>query len=82
VYWRRIGREDIARQIQPGHFGLEAFATRDDGSCVHLGSDLGPNACQIYEQRGTTCREFEAGSTQCLEFRRDFSIDDSRPSTF
>lgn len=76
VYWRRIGREDIAVQIQPGHFGLEAFATRDDGCCVHLGSELGPNACRIYEQRGTTCREFEAGSTQCLEFRRDFSIHD------
>ena len=80
MYWRRIGREDIARQIQPGHFGLEAFATRADGSCVHLGSERGPNACQIYEQRGTTCREFEAGSTQCLEFRRDFSIDNSGPS--
>lgn len=75
VYWRRIGRADLAEQIQPGHFGLDAFATRGDGSCVHLGTELSPNACQIYELRGTTCREFEAGSRQCLEFRRDFSID-------
>lgn len=29
----------------------------------------------IYEVRGTTCREFEVGSPQCLEFRRDFHVD-------
>jgi Fe-S-cluster containining protein len=75
VRWRRIGREDIALAIQPGHFGLEAFATHEDGSCVHLGTAASPNACQIYEIRGTTCREFERGSRQCLEFRRDFGID-------
>lgn len=75
IRWRRIGRDDIARKVQPGHFGLEAFATRPDGSCVHLGTNHSPNACQIYEDRGTTCRDFEAGSKQCLEFRRDFSID-------
>lgn len=73
--WRRIGREDIALLIQPGHFGLDAFATREDGSCVHLGKDGERNACRIYEDRGTTCREFEVGSKQCREFRRDFSID-------
>ena len=75
VRWRSIGRHDIAEQIQPGHFGLEAFATRADGSCVHLGTAQSENACRIYEVRGTTCREFERGSAQCLEFRRDFSID-------
>lgn len=78
VYWRRIGRPDIAERIQPGHFGLDAFATRPDGSCVWLGTETSPNACQIYETRGTTCREFEAGSPQCLEFRRDFGVQRSR----
>lgn len=73
--WRRIGREDLAGRIQPGHFGLDAFATHPDGSCVHLGTPEQPNGCQIYEDRGTTCRDFEVGSPQCLEFRRDFSID-------
>ncbi len=72
--WRRLGREDIARAVQPGHFGLDAFATRPDGSCVHLGTGEEPNACRIYDVRGTTCREFERGSWQCLEFRRDFGI--------
>lgn len=48
-----------------------AFATRADGSCVHLGTHENHNACSIYEHRGTTCREFERGSQQCLEFRKE-----------
>jgi Fe-S-cluster containining protein len=75
VRWRAIGRDDVARATQPGHFGLVAFATRDDGSCVHLGTDASPNACAIYALRGTTCREFEKGSKQCVEFRRDLGIE-------
>gem|GEM_PF-608047 len=74
VRWRRAGREDIAALVQPGHFGLVAFATREDGCCVHLGTSAGPHACRIYADRGTTCREFERGSWQCLEFRRDFAV--------
>jgi Fe-S-cluster containining protein len=73
--WRRIGREDLAAAVQPGHFGLVAFATDAAGACVHLGTEASPNACRIYEDRGTTCREFEKGSWQCLEFRRDLGID-------
>jgi Fe-S-cluster containining protein len=72
--WRAIGRDDVARAIQPGHFGVVAFATTEDGACVHLGTEASPNACGIYEIRGTTCRDFEKGSPQCLEFRRDFGI--------
>lgn len=75
IRWRKIGRPELARAIQPGHFGLDAFATRPDGSCIHLGTANEANACQIYDERGTTCREFERGSRQCLEFRRDFKID-------
>jgi Fe-S-cluster containining protein len=71
VRWRAIGRHDIAERTQPGHFGERAFATREDGSCVHLGDERSPNACAIYDVRGTTCREFEKGSWQCLEFRRE-----------
>ncbi|HJL18065.1 MAG TPA: YkgJ family cysteine cluster protein [Sandaracinaceae bacterium LLY-WYZ-13_1] len=75
VRWRRLGREDLCEATQPGHFGLRAFATREDGSCVHLGTDESPHACAIYPLRGTTCREFEKGSWQCLEFRRDLGVD-------
>lgn len=78
VRWRRLGREDLVAAVQPGHFGLVAFATTPAGACVHLGTDVGPNACAIYDVRGTTCREFERGSPQCLEFRRDFGVDVSR----
>lgn len=75
IRWRAIGREDLAQAIQPGHFGEVAFATREDGSCVHLGTPESENACSIYEIRGTTCREFERGSPQCREFRRDFGLE-------
>lgn len=75
VRWRSLGRTDVVEAVQPGHFGLVAFATTDEGACVHLGSEVGPNACKIYEIRGTTCREFERGSAQCHEFRRDFGIE-------
>lgn len=73
--WRRLGRHDLAEATQPGHFGMVAFATTDEGTCVHLGTAEGPNACAIYPIRGTTCRDFEKGSPQCLEFRRDHGID-------
>lgn len=73
--WRAIGRADLAEAIQPGHFGEVAFATDPSGACVHLGTPVSDNACAIYEVRGTTCREFERGSRQCHEFRRDFGIE-------
>ena len=72
--WRGLGRHDIAAAVQPGHFGMVGFATRADGSCVHLGTQTNPNACSIYDIRGTTCRTFEKGSPQCLEFRRDAAV--------
>ena len=73
--WRRLGREDLVAQLQPGHFGELAFATRSDGACVHLGTATSANACTIYEIRGTTCSEFERGSPQCHEFRRDAGLE-------
>ena len=73
--WRALGRDDLAMAVQPGHFGLQGFATRPDGSCVHLGTDASPHACNIYDIRGTTCREFEKGSPQCHEFRRDAGLE-------
>jgi Fe-S-cluster containining protein len=78
VRWRRMGRDDIANALQPGHFGLLAFATTEEGACVHLGTDTSPNACRIYDLRGTTCRDFEKGSWQCREFRRDFGLEPRR----
>jgi Fe-S-cluster containining protein len=70
VRWRRMGRDDIAGAVVPGHFGEVAFAHRESGACVHLGTAENANDCSIYEIRGTTCRDFERGSAQCHEFRR------------
>lgn len=78
VRWRALGREDLTQMLQPGHFGEQAFATRGDGACVHLGTPASPHACAIYEIRGTTCREFEKGSWQCREFRRDRGLEPAR----
>jgi Fe-S-cluster containining protein len=74
VRWRRQGLHHLADTLVEGHFSEMAFPSRDDGSCVHLGVTGQPNACSIYADRGTTCREFEKGSRQCLEFRREAGI--------
>jgi Fe-S-cluster containining protein len=79
VRWKRTGRADLALQLVPGHFSEMAFASRTDGSCVHLGTPDNRNDCSIYAERGSTCRDFEAGSWQCLEFRREAGIDPPRP---
>jgi Fe-S-cluster containining protein len=71
VRWRRSGRDDLVAQLVEGHFSEMAFASTDAGACVHLGTASCENACRIYDVRGTTCREFERGSWQCLEFRRE-----------
>jgi Fe-S-cluster containining protein len=80
VRWRRAGRADLVARLVPGHFGELAFAYTDEGACVHLGTASCANACSIYEERGTTCREFERGSWQCLEFRRDAGLSTRRPA--
>jgi Fe-S-cluster containining protein len=78
VRWRKHGRDDIVAQLVPGHFGELAFACTSEGACVHLGTAFSPNACSIYEDRGTTCRDFEKGSWQCHEFRRDVGLEPPR----
>ena len=78
VRWRRAGRHELVAQLVPGHFGEMAFAHTPEGACVHLGTPENANACRIYEDRGTTCHDFQKGSWQCLEFRRDAGIDGKR----
>jgi Fe-S-cluster containining protein len=78
VRWKRRGRDDLIKALVPGHFGELAFAYTSDGACVHLGTAASPHACQVYEDRGTTCREFERGSWQCHEFRRDAGLEPPR----
>jgi Fe-S-cluster containining protein len=70
----RAERRDILEQLEPGHFSSMAFKMNEAGSCVFHGTAGEPHACQIYEDRGDVCREFQAGSPQCLEFRRDRGV--------
>lgn len=72
--FRRTGRADIADALVPGHFSEMAFPSTPGGACVYLGAPSGPNDCSIYPIRGTTCREFEAGSRQCLSYRREAGL--------
>jgi len=74
VRFRRADRPDLIEQLEPGHFSHMAFKMNEQGSCVHHGSPEAPHACQIYDIRGDTCRDFERGSQQCREFRRDRGI--------
>ncbi|HEX2731132.1 MAG TPA: YkgJ family cysteine cluster protein [Polyangiaceae bacterium] len=81
VRWQRAGRQDISSQLEPGHFGQMAFKMGAHGACVHHGTAEAPHACRIYEDRSDTCRDFAAGSRQCLEFRRDRGVKGrSRPT--
>jgi hypothetical protein len=39
--------------------------------CVALIGEVGREvSCSIYEQRSSTCREFEAGSEDCIKARK------------
>jgi len=69
--WRRKGLHHLADRTDDGHFGERAFPVTERGHCIHLDTSSGQTLCQIYEDRAEVCREFQAGSWQCLEFRRD-----------
>ena len=71
--WRRAGRQDLVEQVEPGHFGMQAFKMKR-GACVHLGTAENPAFCRIYPDRATVCRSFRAGSQQCREFRREHGL--------
>ena len=51
---------------------------RDDenGQCVNLDGELGKKVgCSVYEHRPSGCRDFEAGSDRCREYRRMYGIE-------
>lgn len=75
VRWRRSNRDDLVEQTTEGHFGMRAFLVNAKGACVHLTWPEGKSICSIYEERAEVCREFQAGSWQCIEFRKDFFRD-------
>jgi len=72
VRWRREKRTDILESLVPGHFGQEGMGAHPNGTCLFLGTEGSPNDCSIYETRGESCRALEAGSPQCLAYRRGY----------
>lgn len=52
------------------------LARSDDGRCRNLKGTLGENiGCSVYEDRPQVCRDFEAGSDRCHEYRRMFDLE-------
>lgn len=48
----------------------------DDGRCRNLEGTLGEKiGCTIYNDRPQVCRDFEAGSDRCHEYRRMFDLE-------
>lgn len=60
----------------PAHF-IEDGRMRCDGDrCTALAGTLGVEVgCRVYEDRPLVCREFTAGSDDCLALRRVFGFD-------
>jgi Fe-S-cluster containining protein len=74
VRWRRQGFHHLADHTDEGHFGERAFPVDERGACIHLDTTGGATLCRIYPHRAEVCRSFQAGSWQCLEFRRDHGL--------
>lgn len=48
----------------------------ESGYCVHLAVGTPDTVgCKIYDERPSTCRDFEAGSDRCHEYRRIYRIE-------
>ncbi|BBP74862.1 zinc/iron-chelating domain-containing protein [Pseudomonas sp. Ost2] len=59
------------RFIDIDDWGGEVMLRLDDGWCAALDRDS--MRCTIYAKRPLICREFETGSAECLEERRDIA---------
>jgi len=71
-YWDVVSDETANEVV------IQRVLPRDiaTGRCSHLGGELGKEiACSIYPTRPSLCREFEAGSDRCHEYRRMYGID-------
>ena len=57
---------------------VDRIVTRDfaAGHCAHLEGDLGRFVgCGVYDRRPDVCRDFEAGSDRCREYRRMYGLE-------
>ena len=67
---------ELTTKISPNLVSM-AGTNQPDPRCVALTGEIGKQvSCSIYEQRSSTCREFEAGSADCLKARLKHGITD------
>lgn len=57
------------KYLQTDQWGGKVMARLEDGWCAAL--DRETMSCTIYDNRPWVCREFEVGSPECLEERKE-----------
>ena len=67
-------------QVRPGWKLRFMRRSADTDTCVALEGPLTNCRCTIYEQRPDLCRQFEAGSPDCLAARARVYGDDPPPT--
>ena len=75
----RLGETvEVTLDDAPEQFVIDRVLPRDkdSGHCSHLAGSIGRDiGCRIYTSRPGVCREFEAGSDRCHEYRRIYGIE-------
>lgn len=67
---------EMTSKISP-YFVAMNGTNQPNPRCIALSGEIGQQvSCDIYEKRSTTCREFEAGSVDCLKARLKHGITD------
>jgi len=63
-----MGDDDVpAEMTAMDRWGGHVMARLDDGWCAAIDRDT--MRCRIYERRPMVCREFQVGSSECIEER-------------
>lgn len=76
-YWGETSAHDqgtvpaeLTTAISPHHVCMKGTESKPV-HCIALQGEVGKEvSCSIYEQRSSTCRQFEAGSEDCAKARR------------
>ena len=67
---------EMTEKISPTRVAMKG-TNQPQPRCVALVGELGGNiGCSIYEQRSSTCREFDYGTAECMKARLKHGITD------
>jgi Fe-S-cluster containining protein len=64
---------EAAAELRDYLAALLAGEQRSDPACIWL--NKATMRCRYHEHRPSICRDFEIGSAECIEWRRDYRID-------